>query len=202
MVTYLRKKQTERSDRKNAERVEYKIGRRQIQGPMFGSILRSISTMNKSIRARRIKYKREKPRLSMTGDIALFFSFSFCLYIFFSSRPHRAVAAAAHSEKRQRARWEEGCATTGRLLLTHGCSRRIIHEPSRETEFNLALRQRSLEKREMKREQQEGWMVKGLWRRMRDSTEAWSPSWFFGFADPAAVCYWWMWGSGPWKRSI
>jgi len=31
---------------------------------------------------------------------------------------------------------------------------------------------------------QEGWMVKG---RMRNSTEAWSLSWFFGFADPATV---------------
>lgn len=43
MVTYLRKKQTKRGDRKNAERVEYKIGRGQIQGPMFGGILRLVT---------------------------------------------------------------------------------------------------------------------------------------------------------------
>lgn len=45
-------------------------------------------------------------------------------------------------------------------------------------------------KREMKREQQEGRMLKELWRRMRDPTEAGlSLSWFFGFADsdPAAM---------------
>lgn len=43
MVTYLRKKQAKRGDRKNAERVEYKIQRRQIQGPMFGGILRLVT---------------------------------------------------------------------------------------------------------------------------------------------------------------
>lgn len=41
MVTYLRKKQ--RGDHKNAERVEYKIECGQIQGPMFGSILRLVT---------------------------------------------------------------------------------------------------------------------------------------------------------------
>jgi len=58
-----------------------------------------------------------------------------------------------------RARWKEGCATTGRLLLTEttrGRSHRIIHEPSREAEFNLALRQRSLEKKREKKRKKKG----------------------------------------------
>lgn len=79
--------------------------------------------------------------------IHIFFFSSFCITF---SHDAVAVAAVACGEKRQRARWKEGCATTGRLLLTEttrGCSRKIIHEPSREAEFNLALRQRSLQKK-------------------------------------------------------
>lgn len=40
---FIRKKQAERGDRKYAKRVEYKIERGQIQGPMFGSILRLVT---------------------------------------------------------------------------------------------------------------------------------------------------------------
>lgn len=37
------KEKADRVDRKNAERVEYKIGSGQVQGPMFGGILRLVT---------------------------------------------------------------------------------------------------------------------------------------------------------------
>lgn len=58
----------------------------------FCASLRSISAMNKSIRARRIKYKREKPRLSLFLSLSpwlaasLPFSPSLFVYIFFFHR--------------------------------------------------------------------------------------------------------------------
>lgn len=78
------------------------------------------------------------------------FSFNFFLTTRSQSQHARGQKGRASCEMRRDA------ATTGRLLLTEttrGCSRKIIHEPSREAEFNLALRQRSAEKKgEVKRE--------------------------------------------------
>jgi len=79
MVTYLRKKRRGLTARTrkgwNTKLVANRYGGQCFEA--FCASLRSISAMNKSIRERRIKYKRGK--LTVVGRIAIFFIFSLSL---------------------------------------------------------------------------------------------------------------------------
>lgn len=197
MVTYLRKKRREVTARtRKGWNTKLDADKYKVQClEAFCASLRSISAMNKSIRARRIKCRREKSRFH--HGIALFFSFSLCLYIFFSVASSSRGCGCSAQRKEAACKMGRGMRDNRPIIVDRDDTWVLSQNYSRTVtrgriQFGVASTLTG-----KKRDETKIARGSGAERAVEEEpTEAWFLSWFFEFADPCC------WGDGNALRSL